>query len=445
MPTFKDTNKLTSTIDLFNERVNYTYNVDYQTSTIGSKPYVDRLDYEFVFYGRVDHMLRPRVIATNKFLKPVKTSQNRSGRNNVIRLVSPVADAANGFIKEYQRVYAANKIDKNDPFLASIVPLAGHISFTKEYAAYMSKIFNIFVGTFINVHGHKYNDLATFADFLRAFRAYCLEYPQVVVTPSGFMLTTQCNPFVSGMMFSIADLSLSDNTVKYEDFIQSPNGVIYQKIAVKHGLSIDKNRPWVLIADLKSPAFKDKYFSNYDTDLSVGSFFNNFYSQPFSNDIIVLRNTALDFYNQMISNRPNDVRVSDSESNCPPKPKRINRERNTMDRLKSDYSEQYWLDFYVDLKIKEVGVDKFQVGKVREIKTTAKDTLQYFDLTRAVSYVNFSMRREMALRSGSFYNAKQKLARRNGNVKSDNTSGNQTSDVIQSVQTSGGGSGGSGY
>ena len=51
----------------------------------------------------------------------------------------------------------------------------------------------------------------------------------------------------------------------------------------------------------------------------------------------------------------------------------------------------------------------------------------------------------MALRSGSFYNAKQKLGRRNGNVKSDNTSGNQTSGVIQSVQTSGGGSGGSGY
>jgi hypothetical protein len=443
MPSFKDTSKLTSTIDLFNERVNYTYNVDYQTSTIGSKPYVDRLDYEFVFYGRVDQLLRPRVIATNKFLKPVKASQNRSGNANVIRLVSPAADAANGFIREYQRAYTANKLDKGEPYLSSIVPLKGHISFTKEYATYMSRIFNIFIDKFISTHGHKYNNLTTFSDFLNAFRAYCLEYPQVVITPSGFMLTNQCNPFVSGLMFSIADLSLSDNSIKYEDFVQSPNGVLYQKIAVKHGLSIDKNRPWVLVADLKSPAFKDKYFSRYDTELGVGSFFNNFYSQPFSDDIIVLRNTALDFYNQMITARPNDVQVSDS--NCAPKPVRINRVRNTMSRLKSNYPEQYWLDFYIDLKVKEVGLSNFQVAKVREIKTTARDTLQHFDLTKAVSYVNFSMRREVALRSGSFYNAKQKHARRNGNVKSDKTSGNQTSNVVQSIQITGGGSGGSGY
>ena len=414
VPTFKNTKNINSTIELFSESVNYLFNVDYPTSDLGRKPYVNHQYFEFVFYGRVDQELRPRILNAKNFLKPIKAGQNRTNKNAPMRLVSPVADAANAMIRDYELAYAAGKIDKSDPFLSQLRPLKAAVSFPKTYQTYMKKIFDVFVKNYVRHHISTYNDFRTFDDFMRAFRDYNLYYPQIMITPSTFLLSTQCDPFVSGLMFAIAEVDPADNEAKYNDFIQSPNAPLFQQIAVNHGFSIDKNRPWVLIADLKSPAMKDKYLSQYNSDTDVGSFFNDFYELPYASDIELLRAAALNFYNGMIDKRPNDVVAKNS--GCSVKPERITRTKNTLENLKKDYKDEYWIDLYVDLKAKETMIKDLDKATINEIKKKSIDTLHLFGLTRAVTYVNLSLRDYQPNREGTYFQAKQRAANRQENV-----------------------------
>jgi hypothetical protein len=239
-------------------------------------------------------------------------------------------------------------------------------------------------------------------------------FPQIMITPSTFLLSTLCDPFVSGLMFAIAEVDPADNEAKYKDFIQSPNAPLFQQIAVNHGFSIDKNRPWVLIADLKSPAMTEKYISQYNSDTDVGSFFNDFYDLPYTSDIELLRSAALNFYNGMIDKRPNDVVAKNST--CSVKPERITRTRNTMENLKKDYKDEYWIDLYVDLKVKETLIKDLDKAVVGELKTKAIDTLHLFGLTRATIYVNLYLRDYQPKREGTYYQAKQKAAKRQEDV-----------------------------
>ena len=434
MPTFKNTNDLTSTIDLFYESINYRFNVDYPSATLGEKPYVDHLNYEFIFYGRVDFSLRPRILV-NGYLKPVRAANDRSSGDKPVRLVAPIAAAANAFFREYKVAYAARKIDRKDPFLADIKPIKGYTNFAKGYNEYIKIIFSSFMNTFIPRFRESYNNVRTFDDFMRAFKDYNLLFSEVLVTPSAYLLSRYCDPFVSGLMFSIADVDPADNEKKYKDFIQSPNAVYFRKLAIKHGFSIDKYRPWVLVADLRSPVFSQDY--------TVNTFFDSFYSRPHSNDIDMLRSSALRFYNQYVNTKKNDAVAQ--ENGCSVKAERIKRQTNSMANLKKIYTTQYWVEFYAELKIREVGGSGFDESRKKEIIKTALELRRLFGVRSAVRSINAALKNEMAYRTGAYYQVKQKFLESQRNVNDSKSSGTSPSGVIQLVQQSGGGSGGSGY
>ena len=60
--------------------------------------------------------------------------------------------------------------------------------------------------------------------------------------------------FSTGLAVSIADIPFDDDNKKYEEFMSSSIFAYYKKICLNRGFSIWKHCPYVLVADLGSPA-----------------------------------------------------------------------------------------------------------------------------------------------------------------------------------------------
>ena len=392
MDKFNGKNDLKSTKELFYERLRYKVFARPRDSDLTS--YKNFQDYEMVFFGRVDSFLTP-IVLNQKFLKKVKSGSTSEKR--ALRLVKPVADAANDFIKEYQRAHTQKKIDTSDPFLSNIVP-------KKAYVGYH--------GVYLMLSG-------------------------IAIMPSSFIKTRACDPFVSGLMFAIADQPADVDQGKYDNFLNSFNSTFYRKMATKYGFSIDINKPWTLVADLGSPAMKP-YLEKYMSDPSQSAFFANFYDRAFINDIEVFQTQFLTFYNAFVSSRSKKVTVTEEEGH---KIKRTyKRQPKTMDELLAAYGDYFWIDLYLRIKVSELGPNTVESAKYSEMEDYSKTLLEKKGSLAAVEYIVNELKRYASSQSGS---AKRALQRKRQESGEDLTS-DSTSAIIR-TSTSNGGTGGSSY
>ena len=73
----------------------------------------------------------------------------------------------------------------------------------------------------------------------------------------------------SGLVLELADLSHDDDAVK-NDFFQHPEFDKYVNIAARFGFRVNKNAPWMLIADLNSPPMQEGFtIKRYTADIPL--------------------------------------------------------------------------------------------------------------------------------------------------------------------------------
>ena len=327
-----------------------------------------------------------------------------------MRLAQPVADAAQAFLKEYQNAYAAGKINKELSFLSSLKIVKGYTSIYSQYNTYIRSILNVFINTYLVKYEERYRGLTDISDFVDAFLDFNKEFKAANLLLSSFILSKDCDPHVSGLMFSIADLDAGADQIKYDDFINTKNSYFFRQIALKHGFNININMPWTLIADLESPGF-NQYLSKYicasgnrgavgEAVNATSKFFDNFYSVAYYQDIDLLKNQILRFYNIFVSERPNRITISDKE--CGKALSIFQRSQVSEDFINLSYDDSDWLQFYIDIKTAEFEDGILEPAKNNEIKRYALSLLQIYDLTRAIFYVNLEIQKKFSGRRGSF-------------------------------------------
>ena len=76
--------------------------------------------------------------------------------------------------------------------------------------------------------------------------------------------------FSTGLAIAIADIPYDDDDKKYEEFINSNVFPYYARVCMNRGFSIHKSCPYILIADLGSPAIIP-YIGNTNTSVLVGN------------------------------------------------------------------------------------------------------------------------------------------------------------------------------
>ena len=424
------------TIEIFYQRINYLLSVSEDTQN--AKPYVNHRVFEFILYGKIDQQFMPRNLnlGVGTTLKAVKGANNRSEGTKPIRLVKPVADATAAFLKDYEKAYMQSKINKQDKSLARLKPIKGHVSLTVEYNNHIKKVFELYKQKFMPYAKKKYNYLRTFDDFVKSFIEFSTKYKGIKIVPSTFLMSRDCDPFVSGLMLQVAPGDVVNDQKKYDDFIKSPNSKIFRQLAIKHGFRIDINAPWVLIADVGSSAMGN-YLNSYvsEDNISVSGFFNAFYEMTYFQDFPILVNQLVRFYNQFVTNEPrHSYAYENSRSNIV-----VNehtRQSISMDELLIDYPPSFWIRNYITLKLNEFPPGTVEQAKIRQLQADCRGILQTSNLTTAIYFVNIELQKYYAVFNGTYYRS----------LQSDNSEENtQNSNQSAYRSTIIGGTGGSGY
>jgi hypothetical protein len=440
--TFEGKNKTKSSRKLYGDRINYIVNArqpGYMDPTVG---YRDFSKFESVLYGRVDANQVPRIL-NPKYLKPVAMASNNASSTKPIRLVQPVADAARDFIRSYQAAYTSGKINKQLPFLSAPKVVKGYISIYQQYNSHIRSILDVFVNKYLTKYEQRYRGLNSLEDFVDAFLDFNKEFKSANVLLSSFILSRECEPHVSGLMFSLADLDAGDDQLKYDDFINTKNSYFYRQLAINHGFNIDVNKPWTLVADLESPAF-EKYLSKYVCDNSSGlggqtvdatsKFFDNFYSVAYYRDIELLKNQILVYYNIFVSRQPNNTSVTDGE--CGLALKVFQRTQISQDFVDLSYEDSDWIQFYVDLKIAKLDDGILEDAKINEIKRHALAFLQVYDLSKSIFYVNLEIQKKISNRRGTFANTNSIVSQQAPEVSSTNYTTSPNDEAFNNEGTS---------
>ena len=196
------------------------------------------------------------------------------------------------------------------------------------------------------------------------FKAYFAT--NVPLLRSTYFLSFRNPGYSSGLSLMLADLDASDDKVKM-DFIESSNFEFYRKAAINAGFQIDKNVPWKLNIDLKSPVIVERYSSGgYAGSDFVSETFSSYFTKAYRGEIDSLIEAIFYGYRKVFERLPpppdgdtERLYVCRPGSNKPIEP--------TFENVKNSFPPTYWIGKYIEMKNRESG-NPFSEQRIQYIK-----------------------------------------------------------------------------
>ena len=158
----------------------------------------------------------------------------------------------------------------------------------------------------------------------------------------------------SGLSVEIANLDPSNDKQKM-DMIESPNFKFYQQAAINSGFLIDKNIPWRLNIDLKSPIIVEKYSEVSATGIPfVTDIFSTYFSKAHRGEITEIIDSISYGYRGFYERVPTKgiyTSSTSSKSHC------IGEQLPSPSQavIASSFSDPYWIGKYIEMKNMEAG------------------------------------------------------------------------------------------
>ena len=329
--------------------------------------------YDKLYYGRVDQM-QNTVIPNLTALKTIPAAS----KPNVFAL-NFLVDAFQDFVAQMKNSLILGVIRTSYPTRTGIdIPANGKIYNPKAYGAYedptrlyndyLQQILNQFRDTLLPEQANQIVNLKSFTTQYVSFLQDTAKF--IPVTKSGYLLTNIFNVLNSGLSISLDRRDAANDTYKYEQWVKDPNFTFYVRVAKKFGFIVNKNAPWILTADLFSPAIM-KYISAYtdsnDRSITKESFFDAYYMKTYLTDIEDLKTFILNSYTRFIDMRPvYEERVYLPNCN---KYKVISKSRQPESAARSVVegilTDKYMADLYLALRHAESGLQKAPSNKFK--------------------------------------------------------------------------------
>ena len=99
------------------------------------------------------------------------------------------------------------------------------------------------------------DNITSFDDYVKELMVFFKNnFQNKALTMSGFLQSNKNSIFTSGLAFSIADIDFDDDNKKYTQFMSTPSFEFYKKVLLNKGFKIWKHCPYVIVADIGSPA-----------------------------------------------------------------------------------------------------------------------------------------------------------------------------------------------
>lgn len=258
------------------------------------------LERKHLFYGRIDKN-SDAVYVDGANLQQIYTGMS----SNTEFAIDFVSDAFDDLRRYVQKMANSDSIERNSPY-SSIVATKGwrHGDLQHSYNQHMNGIYTDFVQEYLR-RDRRHDSVKNFTDFVKEFLLYAIQIARSFpVTRTGYILSAQCTPFVSGLMVEIANVPHgTDNNAAILNYIEDPNFTFFVRTAQKFGFMVDKNAPWRLVfniasgtasSDGDSPSGAQKYMQQYG--VSYENIFKFYYEKAYETELMNLKKQMASMY-----------------------------------------------------------------------------------------------------------------------------------------------------
>jgi len=323
-----------------------------------------------IFYGRIDTNNRS-IYPSEKVLKLVDGTKD-------IFLVNFVAEALNDMLRKLERMKLSGQISTQSAYY-NFECKKGWTSFTATHHGIISAMYEPFVVKYLNKPkiAKKVNSFENFSTQFIHFLNLLL--PKTPITRTNLQLKRSVNPSISGIVFEISTDMHDNDKIKYQKYILDDYFLIINRLANSYGFMIDKNAPWRFIADLESPAMKERLAGKGFSTLQ--QMFDTYYYKTHWYDADVLRKYMTEFYDSYIEAYPHYSTTENCGTGS--KTKLIYR----APRAESPWTDRKVLDFYFYVRAKEAAKEWTQVEFDTEC-FKAWEVFKFYNFRAALDYID---------------------------------------------------------
>lgn len=317
-------------------------------------------------FGKIDFNGNA-VYPSEAFLKMISNE-------NSIFVLNFVADAFNAFKNFVSQMKMKNKISQNS-IITNLNPVSGWQSVNVLYHEYIKIVYQSF-STFVkeNRREKEFLDVKSFVKLMFDF-CHQLILKDFPISKTAFIKSKFCSNQVSGLMIEISSENHDDDKNKVEKFINDPNFHFYLRSARKFGFKVDKNAPWRLIADLKSPNLEKFLLQN---TISLDTIFEKHYYLSYQVDRQSMTAYFYSFYSSFISSIDQVVQI---ERNRSFEKKQIN--PFSFKDLQNELDDQKWISFYSSIRSLEEKIDQ-----VENFNLSVEQVLQSVGFEKSLHFLN---------------------------------------------------------
>lgn len=398
MAEYNGKNKTKSSIELAFDRAKFRS----ERMLEEEKVMKDFTAYENHHYGRIDDNMN--IIYSNELY--IKDFVSQRG-NIAVSALNFVVDAFEKVRSRFKMAQAVGHIPSDLPYLSSPTPYRGYESPLELYRNYIKVYFENFNNIFL-----KNEKITTFDEYYQMFYKYLqtmgIEYP---LTFSAFQRSKYSNIFTTGLAVSIADLSIDEDQLKEDFFMNTSCFEFYKKVCLNNGFYISKNSPWILVANLLSPPLS-LYTKKYKLSTKKQIFFSN-YNSCLDIDLELLINNLLIYYNIYYNNKTyyKDIDICNSKT----KSIIVKKQPINLEYINRKYTDDYMYDLYITARnIEEYS--PFNQSQLRDIIKKAKNFHKILDKSQAISYINNTFRKTYKNRPGGLNDIIRKIDRRANDI-----------------------------
>ena len=398
---FHGNNSITPIQRLMLERGNYK---SFAFPENGGRGPSNVLDFNFAErtqYGKVN-IKGNAVIARQDTLKPVVSTTDS---NNTVMLQNFMADAYSDFVNHMQRACQLRIIKNDHPFLSGINAVTAYMSPVKMFREYMDAQ----MAKFNDVYLRNLNELPQIMNFGH----YCTQVVHFLkilgqnhpITLSGYHRSKRSSIFTSGFAVDIAGLDMSDDDPKDELFIKDENFPYYIKVARYYGLVVAKNAPFVLAADLSSPAMRP--YLNANGIFSMKDTFTLNFQEAIGMDIQFMKNIFIDQYNNFVRLFPLERIISVCKSGRT-KSMLSPRVLTNLNLVNQKYDHSFFNGLYIELRNIEER-NPYKQADLKRMKRNANFFYKSLGPERSMAYINEQFRQLYKFKRGNSHETLKRI------------------------------------
>ena len=355
-----------------------------------------------MLYGRVNASNIPVILRPPNGQRGFKYLKNASDKTQSHMCIEFVAEAFNEMSQSYElaridgRIKSGEKYDNLKPATAYIDPVQMSQQLSREK-------YDLFFKTLSRRRLH--NKILNFKTFLTHFFQYLHDTCRVTpVTLTGIVKSHFCPPNVSGLIIDLDTKSHMNDKKKVEEYIQSSNFCVFASFAMNYGFYIDKNAPWRLIANLRSPKMIEYMQKTYIEDYTAT--FNYYYEPAHYSGFEKFKDFVYNAYNSYVSKKP-FASIAYTCGNGNRKHRTIQRSPLNRDIGDSIYDDSYWLQQYTVIRnIEEQNI--LSDAAVDQLKIDAKNLAKLKEPNYVLDMIESKIM-NFETKEGSFSNENRKL------------------------------------